>query len=150
MNRLLRWWTDANPAERYCLVIGVVLGLSGVLGFFQMGGTDFSTGDAVASGEDLGPYHVNGWHNLFHLLSGVFLLLVLNPRVPFRPPLFVLVFGFGYSLLAIFGFNNGEGAVFLGLVALSFGNDAVHVVLGPIGVGAALASRPRPQPAALR
>jgi hypothetical protein len=145
MNRFLNWWNVANPAERYCALFGAVLVLVGVLGYFEKGGTDFGAGDAVASSKDLSSIHVNGWHNLFHLLTGLFALLVLHPRVPIRPALFVLGFGLLYSLLAIYGFNRGEGVVAFGLVPLRFGNDAVHVVLGPLAVSAGLATRASPQ-----
>lgn len=151
MKQIGRWWQGANPAERYCAGVGGLLVLVGVLGFVtEQGGLNFSTGDAVARGNQLGDFHVNGWHNLFHLMTGVGLFLVLLLGFRDRAPLAVLGFGVFYSLLAIWGFNHPEGSAAFGLVPLNLGNDAVHVVLGPLALSAGLASRTSRQPAPAR
>jgi Domain of unknown function (DUF4383) len=55
-----------TPAQLYAIVIGVVLILAGVIGFFYSAA--FGTPGKVSP--VVGILDVNGWHNVVHLASG--------------------------------------------------------------------------------
>src|SRR5215207_2043835 len=60
-----------SPARVFCLVVGATLVLVGVLGFIAE--SAFDTGSGV-DGENFIIFEVNGWHNVIHIASGLFLL----------------------------------------------------------------------------
>ena len=60
-----------SPARVFCLVVGATLVLVGVLGFIAE--SAFDTGSGV-DGETFIIFEVNGWHNVIHIASGLFLL----------------------------------------------------------------------------
>src|SRR6266513_366087 len=105
------------------LIFGVVFLLVGVLGFVP----------GITDGQMLlGIFHVNGKHNLVHLLSGAVALYagltsVAASRIYFR------VFGIIYGLVAILGFVVGNGLL-LGLIANNTADTWLHVAIALVSL----------------
>src|SRR5665809_54785 len=59
---------ERSPAQIYSLVIGAVLVLSGIAGFFY--NASFGSGDGTERDALLGILDVNGWHNVVHIVTG--------------------------------------------------------------------------------
>ena len=58
----------SSPARLYCLLVGGVLVVAGIIGFFYE--ASFAVGDEVVGEEVFGILAVNGWHNLVHIAIG--------------------------------------------------------------------------------
>src|SRR5215203_1522757 len=63
---------ESSPARLYCLLVGAVLVVAGIIGFFYE--ASFATGDSIREDEVFGILGVNGWHNVVHLAIGALLL----------------------------------------------------------------------------
>jgi hypothetical protein len=133
----------SSPARLYCLLIGGVLVIAGILGFFYE--ASFAAGNKVVSDQVLGLLAVNGWHNLVHLAIGG-LLLVAAGGAARSAAIFV---GALYLVLAVLGFiaTGGGGIAFVAengvlidLVPVNDEDNWLHVILGVTGVLAGLAS----------
>ncbi|APA98468.1 DUF4383 domain-containing protein [Nocardia seriolae] len=89
------------------------------------------------------PVTVNGWHALFHLISGL-AGLVMATRRP-RAELYTLIFAPYYLLVAALGFAGGDHV--LHLIAVDTFGNVVHTIEGSalmvVGVLAALRPRER-------
>jgi hypothetical protein len=114
-----------SPARLYAAVVGALLLVLGVAGFFY----DASFGAIDRYQEALGAIGVNGWLNLFYVAVGS--LGVLVAGVSSRT----------YSLTV--------GALFLLLAILGWGTEALNLVVGLLGLAAAVAT-PRARRAATR
>ncbi len=67
----------AGPARLYCTLVGAVLVIAGIIGFFYSAGFDTGVnGVAADTDEVFGILAVNGWHNLFHIALGLLALAV--------------------------------------------------------------------------
>jgi len=133
--------TEPGPARLYGLVFGGFLCLLGVAGFFY--DASFGTGDSLASDYLAGTLLVNGWRNVLYLLTG-FAALALAARAP-RATAFAL--GGFYMLLAIWGLietDRGIGSI-LDVLPLGGRDNAFHMVVGLLGVGAGLIDGPLPK-----
>ena len=64
---------EASPASLYCLLVGAVLVIAGIIGFFYE--ASFATGDSIRSDDVFGVLSVNGWHNVVHIAIGALLLI---------------------------------------------------------------------------
>ena len=127
---------DNTPAQTYALVIGAVLLLAGIIGFFY---------EASFSGDDrsavLGILDVNGVHNLVHIASGVAGLLAWRAGAGASRQ-YALVFGVVYLLVTIWGFIIGDGEAILGILPVNTEDNILHLILGVLGLGAYAASDP--------
>jgi hypothetical protein len=126
----------ASPARLYCTLVGAVLVVVGILGFFWE--ASFATGDEIKSDDVIGLLAVNGWHNLVHLAIG--LLLLAAARSAARPA--ALGVGLLYVVLAIWGFlevDNGVG-VLIDLVPVNNEDNWLHLILGLTGLAAGAAT----------
>ncbi|HEX2468529.1 MAG TPA: DUF4383 domain-containing protein [Solirubrobacterales bacterium] len=133
----------ASPARLYCTLVGAVLVIAGILGFFWE--ASFATGDSIKSDDVLGILAVNGWHNFVHL--GIGLLLLAAAGWAARSA--ALGVGLLYVVLAIWGFlevDNGIG-VLLDLVPVNTEDNWLHLILGLTGLGAGAATPATTQPA---
>jgi Domain of unknown function (DUF4383) len=124
-----------TPARLYAGLIGGVLLLAGIIGFFYSASFG-SPGDVEAV---LGILDVNAWHNLVHILSGVLGLLAYSAGNR-ASRTYALVFGAVYIVVAIWGFLIGDGEAILGIIPVNTEDNILHTILGVLGVGAALAS----------
>ena len=57
----------SNPARLYATLVGAVLTIAGIVGFFYSA----SFGSPGEVDEVLGIFAVNGWHNVVHLATGL-------------------------------------------------------------------------------
>jgi len=113
----------ASPARLYASLVGALLVVLGIVGFFY--DASFTSLDDLQSG--LGGIEVNAWFNLFYVLTGAVGILVAG--VASRP--YSLAVGLLFTLLGIFG----------------PGTEWLHLVIGVLGLlAAAGTSEPRAQP----
>ncbi|HKH23423.1 MAG TPA: DUF4383 domain-containing protein [Solirubrobacterales bacterium] len=136
---------EASPARLYCLLVGAVLVIAGIIGFFYE--ASFATGDSIRADDVFGVLSVNGWHNLVHIAIGALLLAAAGSAAR-GAALFV---GVLYIALCVLGFiatsDNGIGFIaendtLIKLVPVNDEDNVLHLILGITGVIAAFASRP--------
>lgn len=136
---------EASPAKLYCLLVGAVLVIAGIIGFFYE--ASFASGDSIRSEDVFGILSVNGWHNVVHIAIGALLLIAAG--VAARGAAFFV--GILYIALCVLGFiatsDNGIGFfaehdTLIKLVAVNNEDNVLHLILGITGVTAAYASRP--------
>ncbi len=132
----------SSPARLYCTLIGGVLVIAGVIGFFYNG--HFGSG-ADAFGNDqsvevFGILAVNGWHNIFHIATGLVGLAVAG----YAARQYALAVGLLYVVLALWGFVLGSGHNLLGIIPVNTEDNVLHLLLGLLGLGAGAATPQRP------
>jgi hypothetical protein len=134
---------EASPARLYCLLVGGVLVIAGIIGFFYE--ASFATGDSIRTEDVFGILSVNGWHNVVHIGIGALLLVAAGSAA--RPA--ALFVGILYIALCVLGFiATGHGGiasvakddVLFKLVPVNNEDNVLHLVLGITGVIAAMAS----------
>lgn len=129
-----------GPARLFALLAGAFLALLGVLGFFY--DAEFGTGGSLASDDLKGLLNINGWRNVIYLATG-FLALAFAARSPRRT-----AFGLGlfYLVFAVWGFDQTERDIgtILDAVPLGDRDNALHLILGILGLGSALIDGPLP------
>ena len=130
-----------SASRLYALVAGVLLCLLGVVGFFY--DSSFETGTGLASDYLAGTLLVNGWRNVIYIATGL-ALVALAPRAP-RPA--ALAAGALYLTLGIWGLVETERGIGSILDALPLGDrdNAFHLILGGLGIGAVLFDGGRPK-----
>jgi hypothetical protein len=138
---------EASPARLYATLVGALLLVGGIVGFFYSA----SFGKPGAVEEMLGVFAVNGWLNALHALSGALGLLVAG----FAARSYSLWLGAFYVAVAVWGFAVGDGGTILGLLPVDVGDNVLHLVLGALGIAAGLSTEPRkgelrPDPAGQR
>src|SRR5829696_195782 len=121
-----------SPARVFCLVVGATLVLVGLLGFLAE--SAFDTGGAV-DGENFIIFEVNGWHNVVHIASGLFLLALMRRHDTAR--LAALSFGAIYGVVTIIGLIDGKDV--LGLFPVNPADNVLHIVLTIAAFAAGLA-----------
>lgn len=134
---------EAGPARLFALAAGGFLALLGVLGFFYDAG--FETGKQLAADDIAGIIVVNGWRNVVYLVTGL-LALGFASRRP-RPTAAILgAFYLAYGLWGVAETDHDIGNI-LEVLPLTSEDNVLHVVLGGLGLLAALADGPLPKPA---
>jgi hypothetical protein len=127
---------SASPARLYCTLVGAVLVIAGIIGFFYTAGFDTGvSGVAADTDEVFGILAVNGWHNVVHILLGLLGLLAAG----YAAREYALGIGLVYIILAIWGFADGDNII-LGLVPLNNEDNFLHLILGLTGVAAGAAT----------
>ena len=121
-----------SPARLYATSVGAALIVIGIVGFFYSA----SFGSPGEVDEMLGIFAVNGWVNVLHVLTGALGLLVAG----WGARQYSLWFGALYLALALWGFTIGSGESILGFLPVNSGDNVLHLVLGALGVGAALST----------
>lgn len=119
-----------SPARLYASAVGAALVIAGIVGFFYSS----SFGSPGEVDDALGVFAVNGWTNVLHILTGALGLFVAG----YASRWYSLWLGAFYVVLAFWGFALGSGAAILGLVPVDAAIDVLHLVLGALGVTAAL------------
>jgi hypothetical protein len=133
----------SSPARLYCTLVGAVLVIAGIIGFFYE--ASFDTGDAIASDDVFGILAVNGWHNVVHILLGLLGLLAAGSAAR----AYALGVGLVYIGLAIWGFlevDDGFG-VLIDLVPVNTEDNFLHLILGLTGLAAGAATPAESPPA---
>jgi len=127
---------SASPARLYCTLVGGVLVIAGIIGFFYTAGFDTGvSGVAGDTDEVFGILAVNGWHNVVHILLGLLGLMAAG----YAAREYALGVGLLYIILAIWGFADGDDII-LGLVPLNNEDNFLHLILGLTGVAAGAAT----------
>ncbi len=138
----------ATPARLYATLVGGMLAIGGLLGFFYNG--HFGSGHDVfgndRSVDVLGILAVNGWHNIFHLASGLLGLAVAG----YAARQYALALGLLYVVLAVYGFILGPGHNLLGIIPVNTEDNFLHLLLGLLGLGAGAATPAAPARARIR
>ncbi len=115
-------------AQMACIGGGLLLIAAGILGFF-FGGSEFNTGSNITGQEFLG-FEVNGWHNVVHIATGAFLLL-MSPKAK-SAVTGLVIFGVAYVVVTIWGFVDGNDVI--QLITINTADNILHAFLA----GAAL------------
>jgi hypothetical protein len=126
---------STTPASLYAGLIGGVLLIAGIIGFFYSSSFG-SPGNVDAV---LGILDVNAWHNLVHIASGALGVLAFTAG-PRASRTYALAFGAIYIVVAIWGFIIGGGDSILGFIPVNAEDNVLHAILGVLGIGAGLAS----------
>jgi len=122
-----------SPARLYATLVGAVLLVAGIVGFFYSA----SFGSPGEVDEMLGIFAVNGWVNVFHILSGALGLTVAG----YASRRYSLWLGTTYVVVAFWGFALGsDGGSILGFLPINTGDNLLHLILGALGVAAAIAT----------
>jgi len=79
---------------------------------------------------------VNGWHNVVHILSGAFLLLMSSRHGRARTG--ALAFAAIYGLVAVIGLIDGHDV--LGIIPIDPADNVLHVLLAGTGLAVGLLS----------
>ena len=126
-----------SPARMFCLVVGATLLLVGLLGFIAESKFDTSSGGdgGALDGEKFIIFEVNGWHNVVHIASGLFLLALMRRHDTAR--LAALSFGAIYGIVTIIGLVDGKDV--LGLFPVNAADNVLHIVLTLAAFAAGLA-----------
>jgi Domain of unknown function (DUF4383) len=118
-----------SPARLYASLAGALLVILGILGFFYSA----SFGSPGEVEDMLGLFAVNGWLNVIHIALGAIGLLVAG----FAARAYSLWLGFLLVLIGAWGFVIGNDEAILGFLPTNFCDDALHLVLGLLGLAAA-------------
>jgi hypothetical protein len=126
----------SSPSMLYAGVVGAVLVVAGIIGFFYNATftDDKSVRDAV-----FGILDVNGWHNVVHILTGVLGLLAYGAGA-YAARTYAMTIGVVYLAVAVWGFMVGDGGSILSIIPVNTEDNILHLLLGVAGVGAALAT----------
>jgi Domain of unknown function (DUF4383) len=132
----------STPSMLYAGVVGAVLVVAGIVGFFY--NAEFTSDESVRDAV-FGILDVNGWHNVVHILTGVLGLLAFAAGA-YAARSYALALGVVYLIVAAWGFMVGDGDSILSIVPVNTEDNILHLLLGVAGVGAALTT-PAAEPA---
>src|SRR5512145_1390619 len=132
MERADRW----TPARRYGGVVGAVLVVAGIIGFFY--NAEFTSDETVRDAV-FGILDVNGWHNVVHILTGGLGLLAFGAGA-YAARSYAMALGVVYLVVAAWGFIVGNGDSILSIIPVNTEDNILHLLIGVAGVGAALAT----------
>lgn len=122
-----------TAAQWFCYIVGPALIFAGLLGFVADG--SFETGNGV-DGDTLFGLEVNGWHNLVHAASGLFLLAMASKRASARVA--SIAFGLIYAVVTVIGLVDGSDI--LGILPVNGADNVLHIVLTITALAAGLSS----------
>src|SRR3954452_24905944 len=101
----------ASPAKLYATLVGGVLVVAGIIGFFYS--ASFATPAEVD--DVFGILSVNAWHNIVHILTGAIGLLVAG----YAARQYAMWLGIVYLIVAAWGFIIGSGDSILGFLPVN-------------------------------
>ncbi len=107
------------------MVLGVVLLLIGILGFFM-------------SSPLLGLFEVDTTHNVVHLLSGIVGLIAASSGTSYAR-LFLIVFGLVYGAVAVIGFTM-SGSI-LGMFTVNMADNYLHTAIALVCLAVGFGSK---------
>jgi hypothetical protein len=123
----------SSPARLYATLVGAVLTIVGISGFFYSG----SFGSPGEVDKVFGILAVNGWHNILHLATGLLGLAAAG----YAARQYALGIGLVYVVVAIWGFIIGSGDAILSIVPVNTPDNILHLILGLTGLAAGAATR---------
>jgi hypothetical protein len=121
-----------SPARLYATLVGAALVVFGIVGFFYSA----SFGSPGTVDDVFGAFAANGWLNVIHVATGAAGLLVAG----YAARQYAFALGALYLVAALWGFALGGGSSILGFVPAGAADDSLHLALGLLGIGAALAT----------
>ena len=125
----------SSPARLYATLVGAVLTIVGISGFFYSG----SFGSPGEVDKVFGILAVNGWHNILHLATGLLGLACAG----YAARQYALGLGLVYLVVAIWGFIIGSGDAILSTVPVNTPDNILHLILGLTGLAAGAATPAR-------
>ena len=125
----------SSPAKLYATVVGAVLTILGIVGFFY--NSDFTSNKAVHD-DVFGILSVNGWHNVVHIATGIFGLWAASTYASARA--YALGLAVVYIAVAIWGFVIGSGDSILSIIPVNTPDNVLHLLIGIAGVAAGAAT----------
>jgi hypothetical protein len=127
-----------SAAQWFCLIVGGTLVVVGLLGFLAEATFDTSAGSdpGALDGENFILFEVNGWHNVVHIASGLFLLALAGRHRTARTA--ALSFGAIYGVVTVIGLIDGHDV--LGLIPVNPADNVLHILLTVTALAAGLAS----------
>lgn len=127
-----------SAAQWFCIVVGATLVVVGLLGFLAEATFDTSAGSdpGAVDGENFILFEVNGWHNVVHIASGLFLLALAGKHRTARTA--ALAFGAIYAVVTVIGLIDGHDV--LGLIPVNPADNVLHILLTIAALAAALSS----------
>ena len=121
-----------SPARLYAILVGGVLVIAGIIGFFYSS----SFGGPGEVDDVFGILAVNGWHNVVHILTGLLGLAAAG----YAARTYALGLGAVYVVIAIWGFIIGSGESLLGFIPVNTEDNVLHLILGLTGLAAGAAT----------
>jgi hypothetical protein len=127
-----------SAAQWFCLIVGGTLVLVGLLGFLAEATFDTSAGSdpGALDGENFILFEVNGWHNVVHIASGLFLLALSGKHRTARTA--ALAFGAIYAVVTVIGLIDGHDV--LGVIPVNPADNVLHILLTVTALAVALTS----------
>jgi uncharacterized protein DUF4383 len=127
-----------SAAQWFCLIVGATLVVVGLLGFLAEATFDTSAGSdpGALDGENFILFEVNGWHNVVHVASGLFLLALSGRHRTARTA--ALSFGAIYAVVTVIGLIDGHDV--LGLIPVNPADNVLHILLTIAALAAGLTS----------
>jgi hypothetical protein len=127
-----------SAAQWFCLIVGGTLVVIGLLGFLAEATFDTSSGSdpGALDGENFVLFEVNGWHNVVHIASGLFLLALSGKHRTARTA--ALAFGAIYAVVTVIGLIDGHDV--LGLIPVNPADNVLHILLTIAALAAGLSS----------
>jgi Domain of unknown function (DUF4383) len=122
----------SSPAKLYATVVGAVLTIAGIIGFFYSS----SFGSPGNVDDVFGILSVNGWHNVVHLATGLLGLAAAG----YFARTYALALGLVYLVVAIWGFIIGSGDAILSIVPVNTEDNVLHLLIGLAGIAAYVAT----------
>ena len=122
----------SSPARLYATLVGAVLTIAGIIGFFYSS----SFGSPGDVDDVFGILSVNGWHNVVHLVTGLLGLAAAG----YAARQYALSLGVVYIAVAIWGFIIGSGDSILSIVPVNTEDNILHLLLGLTGLAAGAAT----------
>jgi uncharacterized membrane protein YphA (DoxX/SURF4 family) len=137
---------ESSPARLYALVVGSVLTVAGIIGFFY--NASFDVGNSIEADKVFGILAVNGWHNIVHLVTGILGLLAVG----YAARTYALALGLVYVVVAILGFVDFASGdlhdTILKFIPVNTEDNLLHLALGVVGLAAGAATPSVARPAA--
>jgi hypothetical protein len=132
-----------SPAQIWARLIGAILVVAGAVGFLYSS----SFGSPGETDAVLGILDVNGFHNLFHIASGVLGLAMAGSYAGARA--YCLILAVSYTALAIWGIVIGSGDAILSIIPVNTEDNVLHaaIALVSLAVGVGTSAVPRPSAA---
>ena len=122
----------STPARLYASLVGGVLVVVGIIGFFYS-----SSFGAPGEVDDVfGILAVNGWLNVVHIVTGGLGLLAAG----YGARQYALGLGAMYVVIAVWGFIIGSGESILGFIPVNTEDNFLHLILGVLGLAAGAAT----------
>jgi hypothetical protein len=129
-----------SAAQIWARVIGWTLVVAGGVGFFYSG----SFGSPGKTDSVFGILDVNGYHNLFHILTGLFGLALAGSYSGARK--YAIGLGVLYAAVAIWGFILGDGEAILSIIPVNTEDNVLHTVIALVSLAVGLGTSPDPAP----